>query len=84
MKSPLAPLFLRGGTNTATTVPTSPFERGGLRDCLDHRHALRQSVPTSPFEKGGLRGIFFYLLRYQLFGDGMDDLLNEMNEAMAV
>jgi len=83
MKSPLAPLFLRGGANTATTATASSFEKSGLRDCLNHRHALRQSVPTSPFAKGGLRGIYFCLLGYQLFGDEMDTLLDEMNAVLA-
>jgi len=83
MKSPLTPLFQRGGIKTATTATASSFEKSGLMDCLDHRHALRQSDPTSPFAKGGLRGIYFCLLGYQLFGDEMDTLLDKMNEALA-
>ena len=38
---------------------------------------------SSPFEKGGLRGIFFPERMDQPFGDGMDELLHEMNEALA-
>ena len=41
---------------------------------------IRGNPPQSPFEKGGLREIFFPERMDQLFGDGMDELLNEMNE----
>ena len=64
MKSPLAPLFLRGEEecikNTTRSL-TSPYQSAGNNRSSTSplSKSDEQSPSTSPFAKGGLRGIFF-------------------------
>ena len=64
MKSPLAPLFLRGEEECgkhATSSLTSHYQSAGNNRSSTSplSKSDEQSPSTSPFAKGGMRGIFF-------------------------